>query len=216
MLEIRFDVSHCADKYLRMRSVFVVFTSFTMLLSAGLLPVSAQVTGGRTGVSVVQVDTAQRLEQLFVELRKAKTEQSAQRVSNRIRQVWIQSGSASIDLMMEWAQQAIQQEKYDVALDFLDQVVLLQPDYPDGWNRRATVHYIMENYSKAMADIARTLELEPRHFIALNAMAAILTETGHAQPALNAYRRLLDVYPMQREAQREFGKLADQLAGQGT
>lgn len=187
-----------------------------MLLSAGLLPVSAQVTGGRTGVSVVQVDTAQRLEQLFVELRKAKTEQSAQRVSNRIRQVWIQSGSASIDLMMEWAQQAIQQEKYDVALDFLDQVVLLQPDYPDGWNRRATVHYIMEDYSKAMADIARTLELEPRHFIALNAMAAILTETGHAQPALNAYRRLLDVYPMQREAQREFGKLADQLAGQGT
>lgn len=199
-----------------MRSVFVVFISSLVMVAASLLPASAQAVGGRTGVSVVQVDASQRLEQLFIELKKAKTEQAAERVSNRIRQVWNRSGSASVDLMMEWAQQAVQQTRYDVALDFLDQVVLLQPDYADGWNRRATVHYMMEDYSKAMADIAHTLELEPRHFVALNAMAAILTETGHAQPALNAYRRLLDVYPMQREAQREFGKLADQLAGQGT
>ena len=70
-------------------------------------------------------------------------------------------------------------QKFDVALDFLDQVVTLQPTYAEGWNRRATVHFMMKNYGKSMSDIDHTLQLEPRHFGALSGMAQIMKNTGH-------------------------------------
>ena len=98
---------------------------------------------------------------------------------------------------------------------YLDQVVTLSPDYAEGWNRRATLHYAMENYAKSMADIGRTLDLEPRHFGALGGMAAILRDAGRKEAAMRAYERLLEVYPMMRNAQTELGKLADEMAGQG-
>ncbi|TIP32118.1 MAG: hypothetical protein E5X69_30870, partial [Mesorhizobium sp.] len=82
-----------------------------------------------------------RLDQLFTELKRERNEKPAERIAGRIWNEWNQSGSASIDLMMQWAQKATEDQKFDVALDFLDQIVTLQPDYAEGWNRRATVHF---------------------------------------------------------------------------
>ena len=73
------------------------------------------------------------------------------------------------------------EQKFDVALDFLDQIVTLSPDYAEGWNRRATVHFMMQNYGKSMSDIDHTLQLEPRHFGALSGMAQIMKNTGRKE-----------------------------------
>src|SRR5690606_5403520 len=135
--------------------------------------------------------------------------------SARILQEWSHSGSASVDLLMQWSQKAIDDKKNDVALDLLDQVVTLAPDYAEGWNRRATVHFIMDDYGKAMADLERVLRLEPRHFGALAGLATILKEAERKDAAMHAYERLLDVYPMLRDAQTELGRLADETTGQG-
>ncbi|TIL71181.1 MAG: hypothetical protein E5Y89_22275, partial [Mesorhizobium sp.] len=101
-----------------------------------------------------------RLDQLFTDLKRERNEKAATRIAQRIWSEWAQSGSASIDLMMQWSQKAMENQKYDVALDFLDQVVTLQPTYAEGWNRRATVHFMMKNYGKSMSDIDHTLHLE--------------------------------------------------------
>ena len=66
-----------------------------------------------------------------------------------------------------------------------------------------------------MADIERTLELEPRHFGALSGMAQILKSTGRKELALEAYQRVLDIYPMMRSAQNEVATLSEELAGEG-
>lgn len=158
---------------------------------------------------------AERLDTLFSDLKRAKNDKAAERVAQSIWEEWFKSGSASIDLMMMWSDEAVKEKKYDVALDFLDQVIVLRPRYAEGWNRRATVHFLMENYAKSMADIERTLELEPRHFGALTGMASIMASTGRKELALDAYLKVLDVYPMMRNAQEEVGKLADELAGEG-
>lgn len=194
-----------------MRSVFVVSLALLVLVPAG---VQAQVTG-HNAVGAAAEEPAARLDQLFADLKRASDERGAERVSNRIREQWARSGSASIDLLMQWAQTAIDEHKSDVAFDLLDQVVLLAPAYAEGWNRRAALHFAIGDYAKAMADIVRTLELEPRHFGALGGMAAILEKEGRNHAAIHAYQRLLDVYPMLREAQTELGKLADEVAGQG-
>jgi tetratricopeptide (TPR) repeat protein len=117
--------------------------------------------------------------------------------------------------MMQWAQTAADKKDFDVALDFLDQIVTLSPNFAEGWNRRATVHFLMNNYAKSMADIDRTLQLEPRHFGALSGMAQILKNTDRKQLALDAYLRVLEIYPMMRSAQTEVATLSEELSGEG-
>ncbi len=156
-----------------------------------------------------------RLETLFGELKRERNERKAERIAARIFEEWNRSGSASIDLMMQWSQKAMQEEKFDVALDFLDQVITLSPTYAEGWNRRATVHFMMRSFGKSMADIDRTLQLEPRHFGALAGLAQIMKERGSKELALTAYQRVLDVYPMMRSAQNEVATLSEELAGEG-
>lgn len=160
-------------------------------------------------------DEQARLDDLFTDLKRERNEKAAERIARQIGAEWMQSGSASVDLMMQWVDKAIEEEKYDIALDFLDQVIVLQPGFAEGWNRRATVHFLMENYAKAMADIDHTLRLEPRHFGALAGMAGILKAAGLNERALDAYQRALDVYPMLRDAQSELAELAEELAGEG-
>jgi tetratricopeptide (TPR) repeat protein len=156
-----------------------------------------------------------RLDQLFADLKRERNEKAAERIAGRIWREWSDSGSASVDLMMQWSQKAIEEQKFDVALDFLDQVVTLQPSYAEGWNRRATVHYMMKNYGKSMSDIDHTLHLEPRHFGALSGLAQIMADTGRKQSALKAWQRVLDIYPMLRSAQSQVAVLSEELAGEG-
>lgn len=156
-----------------------------------------------------------RLDKLFSDLKRERNPRAAERIANFIREEWGRSGSESIDLMMQWSAKAMDDKKFDTALDFLDQVTMLAPDYAEGWNRRATLHYMMNSYAKAMADIDRALRLEPRHFGALSGMAAIFKAYDRKEAALDAYARVLAVYPMLREAQEEMATLADDLAGEG-
>ncbi|RST84916.1 hypothetical protein EJC49_18380 [Aquibium carbonis] len=158
---------------------------------------------------------ASRLDKLFSDLKRERNEKAAERIANQIWAEWRKSGSASIDLMLQWSNEAADKKKFDVALDFLDQVITLQPDFAEGWNRRATVHFMMDNYAKSMADIEHTLRLEPRHFGALSGLASILKETGRKELALNAYERTLAIYPMMRNAQSQVATLSDELAGEG-
>lgn len=157
---------------------------------------------------------ADRIDALFGQLKRERNAAAAARISGRIWEEWSRSDSASIDLMMGWSRTAMDEKKFDVALDFLDQVVTMRPDYAEGWNRRATAHFLMENYAKAMSDINRTLQLEPRHFGALSGMAQILKNTGHSERALQAWQRVLDIYPMMQSAQTEVATLSEELAGE--
>lgn len=158
----------------------------------------------------------QRLDNLFMRLRRERSTEQARAISSEIREVFTISGSATVDFLMESAARAINDKRYGAALDFLDQVTLLSPTYAEGWNRRATLHYLLGNYPKAMSDSARVLALEPRHLGALAGVAGILQETGHDQHALEAWETYLSHYPADRDAQKQILELMNKLAGQKT
>ncbi|GLS30461.1 hypothetical protein [Neomesorhizobium albiziae] len=202
-----------------MRSVFALATALTFGAAfpafAEELPIQQEPPAQQEAKPLAEEKVGSRLDELFSELKRERNEKAAERIAGRIWQEWFKSGSASVDLMMQWASQAMEAKKFDVALDFLDQVIVLQPTYAEGWNRRATVHFMMQNFGKSMADIERTLELEPRHFGALSGMAEIMKTTGRKQLALDAYQRVLEIYPMMRSAQNEVSELSEELAGEG-
>lgn len=153
------------------------------------------------------------LDRMFAELKKASNPRYAKTIADGIWAQWFRSGSASIDLLLHWSNEAVQRNDFHIALDLLDQIVTKKPDFSEGWNRRATLHFMMNNHAKSMVDINRVLELEPRHFGALSGMALILEQAGHKQAALEAWQRTLDVYPAMENAQDALIRLEDELAG---
>lgn len=92
-------------------------------------------------------------------------------------------------------------------------MIVLEPDYAEGWNRRATVHYLMNDYKRSMVDIDRVLTLEPRQFDALFGMAGIFAAIGKDDLAVKALERVLAVYPADRRAQKQFSELTEKLTG---
>ena len=159
----------------------------------------------------------ERLDNLYLRLKKERSTEQARVLAEEIREVSTRaSASATIDFLMESSAKAMNDKRYGAALDFLDQVTLLAPNYAEGWNRRATLHYLLGNYPKAMSDSARVLALDPRHLGALSGVAGILQETGKDQQALRALETYLSYYPADRDAQQQMIDLMNKLAGQKT
>lgn len=205
------------NRFPRMRifSAFCAAALTAATLSPALAAEPDAASEKPAAAATTEAATGNRLDALFGQLKRERNEKAAERIASRISEEWNHSGSASIDLMMTWSQTAMEGKKFDVALDFLDQVVTMEPTYAEGWNRRATVHFMMQNYAKSMADISHTLQLEPRHFGALSGMGQIMKNTGRDELALQAWQRVLDIYPMMRSAQDEVATLSEELAGEG-
>jgi tetratricopeptide (TPR) repeat protein len=202
------------NRFLRMRILYA-FCAVALTAASPAIAAEPSDTPKQQTATTTEVLAGNRLDALFGQLKRERNEKAAERIASRISEEWSHSGSASIDLMMTWSQTAMENKKFDVALDFLDQVVTMEPAYAEGWNRRATVHFMMQNYAKSMADISHTLELEPRHFGALSGMGQIMKNTGRDELALQAWQRVLDIYPMMRSAQNEVATLSEELAGEG-
>lgn len=153
---------------------------------------------------------------LLTELKRERDPEAANRLTEDLMETWNDSDSATVDLLMQWALTAAAEKRNAAALDFLDQAIVLKPDFVGAWNQRATLHYTMGNYKKAVSDINRVLALEPRHFGALAGLAAILSERGSEEMALKAWERYLEIYPADRQAQEIVTKLSEKLAGSRT
>ncbi|MBX4938342.1 tetratricopeptide repeat protein [Rhizobium binae] len=187
-----------------------------LVLSASPLPAIAAEKDVIVEQSDVNNSPKQRLDQLFSQLKRERDPDKASSIANEIRLEWNDSGSATVNLLMQWADEAIEEKRNPAALDFLDEAIALKPDYAESWNRRATLNFVMGNYRKSMSDIEHVLNLEPRHFGALSGMAAILSNAGNDELTLKAWERFLDIYPAERTAQEQVNTLSEKLAGNRT
>jgi tetratricopeptide (TPR) repeat protein len=143
----------------------------------------------------VPADKTRGLEFLFGALKAAPDETSAKHVEARIWAIWLQTPSDTVGLLMTRAKTAMDAQNSDVALKLLDAVVKLRPDYIEGWNRRATLYYLRNDYARSLEDIEQVLAREPRHFGALAGLGMIMQDLGDEKRALDAFRRALAVNP---------------------
>ena len=140
-------------------------------------------------------DRARNLDFLFGALKAAPDAESAKQVENRIWALWLASGSDTANLLMTRAKSAIDANDLDLAIELLDAIVKIKPDYIEAWNRRATIRYMRKEFGQSMEDIRQVLKLEPRHFGAMSGLGMILQEFGDEKRALVVFRRALEVNP---------------------
>lgn len=150
------------------------------------------------------------LDRLFASLKRTVDVKAAATISRQIQGLWAQSGSDTIDLLMQWAEDGINEQNYALALDFLDNVVALQPDYSEGWMRRAAVHIQTNDIKLAMLELNETLKLEPRNYNAMVLLGSVMEMTDRDDLALKAYEQALQYYPQMRKAQSRISDLLEE------
>ena len=123
-----------------------------------------------SGVSMAD-QNAPELDPLFDQLKEASDLAAAASVEREIWLRWLQSGDDDVNAQMARGMQAMERGDGRTALSAFDEVVERAPGFAEGWNKRATLHWLMGNLAASVEDIERTLALEPRHFGALSGLA---------------------------------------------
>jgi len=160
-------------------------------------------------------DKTQNLDRLFEALKIAPDDESAKYIENRIWAIWLASGSDTANLLMTRAKSAIDANDLDLAVQLLDAIVKIKPDYIEAWNRRATLHYMRKEYAQSMEDIRQVLIREPRHFGAMSGLGMILQEFGDEKHALDVFRRALEINPYLPKIDEMVKGLTEKVEGRG-
>jgi Flp pilus assembly protein TadD len=155
------------------------------------------------------------LDALLAQLASADDDKAASVIEEAVWQLWLRSGSDTVDLLMSRVIAAMKQDDHSLALDLLNHIVAIRPGYAEGWNKRATVFFHLQDFARSLHDVERTLSLEPRHFGALTGLGLILEELGQDEKALRAFRRALAVHPFQPTVRKAEKKLSDKIEGRG-
>lgn len=156
----------------------------------------------------VVIPHADQASKLLDQLTASKDAQTAAALARRIERLWMRSGSDTADLLMSRAAQAITRKEPALAIELVDRIIALRPQWAEAWNKRATAFFLLGDSDRAVADLAETLRREPRHFQALAGLGAIFRQAGDEKRALAAFRGALAIHPHYEDIR----KLADRLA----
>jgi tetratricopeptide (TPR) repeat protein len=153
-----------------------------------------------------------RLDELFQRLRAAGNPVEAQVVEVLIWKIWGEAGSRAADSLMRLGEAAMEGGDLGGALSLFDAVTQSLPEFAEGWNKRATVLFLMKEYERSAADVARVLALEPRHFGALSGLGLINMHLDREDAAITAFEQALKVNPNMPQAKSQLDELKKKRA----
>ncbi len=154
-----------------------------------------------------------RLSDLFRQLLSAPTDETAEAVEDQIWTIWLEHPGRDVSILMSHGVQLMHKDNFKTALGLFDRIVTLAPDYAEGWNKRANAHYLLGDYPAAVADIRRTLQLEPRHFAALAGLGLVYLAVDEPAGALRAFEAALAINPHMDGVREQVDSLRQQLVG---
>jgi len=136
-----------------------------------------------------------RLNQLFNELKvnKAKV---ASIVEQEIWSLWsTHPTDEKLTARLEEGSMFVRNQQPNRARDIFTEVIKLDENWAEAWNKRATVLYILGEYQKSQEDIDKVLELEPRHFGALAGQGMVNIKLKNYEKAIRSYEEAREIYP---------------------
>ena len=152
------------------------------------------------------------LDKLFTQLENAKDLSSAKIVENKIWEIWSihpsddRRGFRLTELLAQGSS-LMDSKQFSKAYEIFTQIIVVDPDWAEVWNKRATVLYLMNKYQSSLDDIKETLTLEPRHFGALSGQALNYIELNQYEKAIKSYRDVQKIYPIMSGAKKMIPEL---------
>ena len=154
-----------------------------------------------------------RLDDLFAGLHATDDLAAGTQLTREIWVIWREIDDETAHVLMREGIRDMAEQRYESALTSFDKVIELAPDYAEGWNKRATLYYLMGENSKSAADVKQTLNLEPRHFGALAGLGLLYMQIDNFNAALEAFGDALGVNPHLPGAQRNIEIIEQALEG---
>ena len=152
-------------------------------------------------VSISQADQNDpKLDILFNDLSQIQSEMKAQPILLEIWSIWSVAIDTKTQEKFDAGNQLMSKRQYNESILMFSDAINLQPTFAEAWNKRATVNYIIGNYEESISDIFSTLELEPRHFGALDGLAQIYMLQNKYFKAAQVYRKILEILPYNKKA----------------
>ena len=167
-----------------MRKVFFVLLLFCLL----------------SQFSSIANDRDIRLEQLFNELKVNKSKK-AYEIEQEIWAIWSSHPTdQKLTERLEEGSQLVRDQKYIKAKNVFSEVIKLDQNWAEAWNKRATVLYLLGNFEASQKDIEKVLELESRHFGALAGQGLVNIQLKNYEKAINSYEKVLKIHPSMKSS----------------
>ena len=160
----------------------------------------------------VSADEAE-LNKLFDSLAEPEQE-DWERIESAIWREWSDSGSKAMNLLLRRGRTAMRAGELTIAIDHFTALTDHAPDFAEGWNMRATAYFGAGEYGLSIADIQRTLALNPRHFGAMQGLGRMLEEMGEPKNALAAYQAAYAIHPHRPGLKEAIERLEAEVSGQ--
>ena len=191
-----------------MRRLRLVALALAMALAAGAAP-AAPLTRAQALQALEQPDASARraaierlgeigrmddADRVLARLADADPEVRAG-ASAAVWRIWSRSGDPAIDRLFARGTGQMQAAEMEEALATFDAIVKRKPAFAEGWNKRATILFLLGRYEESLKDCDQVLKRNPRHFGALSGAGQIHLQLGNAELALDFLRRALAVNP---------------------
>jgi tetratricopeptide (TPR) repeat protein len=155
------------------------------------------------------------VEDLLDKLQKAETIIEAEIIRKKIWNKWIYQVPNNLQQNLNYALDEFYSGRLASAEKAFTDLIIKDPNYAEGWNKRATIRYMLNDLDGSLKDIKTVLELQPRHFGAISGSGMIYFKKKKYQTALRFYKILNTIDPMNKES-KKFIKLINKLIIENT
>ncbi len=138
---------------------------------------------------------AEGLDALFDKLYETENPIEARQIERKIWEAWSRSESDTLNTLLASGTEVMNSGDYARAVAIFSAMIDLKPDFAEAYNKRATTYFLAGNYAASVADVERTLKLEPRHFGALSGLGLMMERLDNLPEAIRAYQRALAANP---------------------
>ena len=148
-----------------------------------------------TATDLYADQTDERLNGFFEQLLLTDNPVALRATENRIWEIWLEHDNDDVQQLLTLGIEAMNRRQFPEALLIFSQIIENFPDFAEGWNKRATLFYLVGNTDASVEDIKKTLELEPRHFGALSGLGLVYLQQGKLALAEEAFEQLIAIHP---------------------
>ena len=152
-----------------------------------------------------------RLNNLFELLLETDNEIVINEITSNIWDIWHETNDSKIDADFYQGLEAMHTGDLSMSIVFFSRVIKINPSFAEGWNKRATVYFIMGKFDESLKDIKETLKLEPRHFGAMDGMGLIFIQTQQFDKAIAIYDQVLKIFPKSKSIKEKKEYLLDYI-----
>ena len=158
------------------------------------------------------------LDNLFKQLKNSEAQRSID-IENRIWKIWSihpsndRRGNRLTELLAQGSF-LMSEKELNRAYEIFSQIILVDPNWSEAWNKRATVLYLLGRYERSQKDIDEVLRLEKRHFGALSGQGLVQTELKNYEKAINSYKKVQKIYPSMQAPKVMIPRLKELIKGQ--